>query len=59
MEEVRGRKGNKKIKTVGLLPVAREQNEREKSKRGSVEKGSKYNGMLNEVEVVRNKDYNK
>lgn len=33
--------------------------EREKSKRGSVEKGSEYNGMLNEVEVVRDKDYNK
>lgn len=32
--------------------------QREKSRRGSVEKGSGYNGMLNEVEV-RGKDYSK
>lgn len=33
--------------------------QREESKRGSVEKGSGYNGMLNDVEVVRDKDYSK
>lgn len=54
--EVRGRRGNKKIKPTIFIYYffiysIRESKvgQREKSHRDSVEKGSGYNGMLNEV----------
>lgn len=57
MEEVRGKRGKKKIKAEGLLALDGE-SER-KIKRSSVQKGRACNRMLNEVEDVREEDYSK